>query len=39
MRSHKIYKHIINTNVFNVSKKINDFRKPKNDNKNRKNKS
>jgi hypothetical protein len=38
MRSHKLYKHLISSNGFNIATKIKDFRKPKNDNKNRKNK-
>ena len=38
MRSQKLYKHLISSNSFNIAKKIKDFRNPKNDNKNRKNK-
>lgn len=35
MKAYKTYKHIINTNVFGISKKIKEFR---NANKNRKHK-
>jgi len=38
MRSQKIYKHFIVTNVFNVKSKIDAFRKPSHANKNRKRK-
>lgn len=38
MRSQKLYKHLTSSNIFNIATKIKDFRKPRNDNKNRKNK-
>ena len=38
MRSQKLYKHLTSSNSFNIATKIKDFRSPKNDNKNRKNK-
>ena len=38
MRSQKLYKHLILSNSFNIATKIKDFRSPKNDSKNRKNK-
>ena len=38
MRSQKLYKHLISSNSFNIATKIKNFRSPKNDNKNRKNK-
>lgn len=39
MKAYQVYKHLINTNSFNISKKIKDFRKSnKNDNKARKTK-
>ena len=38
MNTHKIYKHFIATNAFNVKSKIDAFRKPAHANKNRKRK-
>ena len=36
MRAYKIYKHLITTDLFNISTKISNFRKPTHANKNRK---